>query len=135
MSTSGKEKERVTTQFCCGFDGRKFPPLIVFKASSKMFPDDGQLPRQGTVARQLMERKSDGISFPDGMALSCNPKAYVYKEELKRTAVEGMIGKPLPMILKLDDYACHKEKDFVRFCEELHIFISPTKRYKRRIDS
>ena len=35
VSKSGKEKEQVTvtTQFCCGFDGEKFPPLIVFKAS------------------------------------------------------------------------------------------------------
>jgi hypothetical protein len=33
VSTAGKKKERITTRFCCGFDGRKFPALIVFKAT------------------------------------------------------------------------------------------------------
>ncbi len=41
--------------------------------------------------------------------------------------MEGMPGRPKPTILKLDDYESHKEQDFVQFCEEQHILISPTK--------
>ena len=92
-----------------------------------MFSADGKQPHAGTVARQLLDRKCNGDEFPTRMVLSCNPKAYVYKEELKRTVSEGMASRPTPIILKLDDYACHKEKEFVQFCEENHIYISPTK--------
>ena len=92
-----------------------------------MFSADGKQPRAGTVDRQLLDRKCDADEFPTSMVLSCNPKAYVYKEELKRTVSEGMASRPTPIILKLDDYACHKEKEFVQFCEENHIYISPTK--------
>ena len=92
---------------------------------------DGKQPRadhgKQPVARQLLDRQCYGDEFPTGMVLSCNPKAYVYKEELKRTVSEGMASRPTPIILKLDDYACHKEKEFVQFCEENHIYISPTK--------
>jgi hypothetical protein len=52
------------------------------------------------------------------MVLCCNPKAYVYQEELRRAVLEGMPDRPDPMIIKLDDYACHKQEEFEKFCEE-----------------
>ena len=61
------------------------------------------------------------------MVLACNPKAYVYQEELKRTVTVGMPDRPKPMILKLDDYACHKEKELVKFCKEKDVHTSGTK--------
>ena len=80
-----------------------------------MFSADGKQPRAGTVARQLLDRKCDADEFPTEMVLSCNPKAYVCREELKRIVSEGIASRPTPIILKLDDYTFTKRKNLSSF--------------------
>ena len=94
----------MTTQFSCALDGTKCQPMIIYKASSAMFPEDGKLPRTGTVARELRDREMDGVKYPAGVILACNPKAYAKEEELNRTFQEQLKELPLPLIVNCDDY-------------------------------
>lgn len=91
----GKEKDRVTTQFCSTLTGSKCLPMIIFKAQSAMFPLDGKMPRVNTIAAELQtNRFLNGTSYPEGMILDCNPTAYALQEQLMRTVNEQMLNIP-----------------------------------------
>ena len=92
-----------------------------------MFSADGKQPRAGTVARQLLDRKCDADEFPTEMVLSCNPKAYVCREELKRIVSEGIASRPTPIILKLDDYTFTKRKYLSNFVRRIVLTFRPPK--------
>ena len=124
----GKEKDRVTTQFCSTLNGNKCPPMIIFKAESNMFPPDGKMPRANTIAFELRSRMfSDGTPYPKGLILDCNPTAYALHDQLVRTVNEQMTNIPLPSIANCDDYKGHKTVKFKEHCESQHRYLYLTK--------
>ena len=82
----------------------------MFKASSStstsaalMFSADGKQPRAGTVARQLLDRKCDWDEFLTGMVLSCNPKAYVYKDIVNEEASLKELGSLFDLDYEIEE--------------------------------
>jgi hypothetical protein len=63
-----------------------------------MFPADGNMPRAGTVARELRDRIYNGVSYPEGDILDCNPTAYAKEEQLIRTLREQLKDLPKPLM-------------------------------------
>jgi hypothetical protein len=66
-----------------------------------------------SVMYEIQNRHLFGYPGPALLALSCNPKAYVYGEELEIWAVDCLgsrrEGKTCPGIMILDDYSWHKK--------------------------
>ena len=114
----------MTTQFCAALDGTKCPPLLIFKGA--LAPESG-MPRNGTIAKELIDREQHGAKYPAEAILSCNPKAYAYEAELVLTLTEQMKALPRPLIVNCDDYKCHKSERLKQVAEENNMTMYNTK--------
>ena len=124
MKTDGKEKERISTQFVIYGDGRKEQPFLIYHATEG--PSDSALPRTGTVARELYDRvDKEGDEYPSDVLLGCNPNAYFYVRDLKRTIMEGMSNRSSVLIETADAYRCHGQVEYTDFCKEHGIIPHP----------
>ena len=123
MKTDGKEKERISTQFVVYGDGRKEQPFIIYHATEG--PSDS-LPKLCTVARELYDRvDKKGEEYPSDVLLGCNPNAYFYVRDLKRTIKEGMLNRPAVLIETADAYRCHSQIEYIDCCREHGIIPHP----------
>jgi hypothetical protein len=109
--TGGAEKERITFQLTASLGGEKIKPMAVVKGARLQVNQQGTLKRasKSSVMYEIQNRHLFAYPGPALLALSCNPKAYVYGEELDIWAVECLGsrkgGKTCPGICILDDYA------------------------------
>ncbi len=125
IKTGGKEKERISTQFVVYGDGRKDQPFIIYHATEGP-PTGLMLPKGGTVARELNDRRDKkGKEYPSEVLLGCNPNAYFYVKDLKRTIMEGMSGMPAVLIETADAYRCHGQVECTDCCKEHDIVPHP----------
>ena len=116
IKTDGKEKERISTQFVIYGDGRKEQPYIIYHATEA--PSEG-IPKPNTEARKLCDRKDKkGEEYPPDVLLDCNPNAYFYVRNLKRTIEEGMSSRPPVLIETADAYRCHNQVEYQECCKE-----------------
>ena len=68
---------------------------------------------------EIQNRHLFGYPGPSHLSVSCNPKVYVYGEDLEMWGVECLVshksGKQCPGINIFDDYICHKkENDYLK---------------------
>jgi hypothetical protein len=114
VRTGGKHKDRVTFQPTCFGDGSKRPGVLIFKAARA--PPDGKMPRNGTVAREIMAQGANG--YPPDVYLACNPEAYVYGQELRMWRIKAWRRADTRRVVLLDDYKWHKDEGF---CNDMEV--------------
>jgi hypothetical protein len=68
----------------------------------------------------------NGVSYPDGVILDCNPTAYAKEEQLLRTVREQVKDLPRPLIVNCDDYKCHKMVVLLQACEQNGMYMYHT---------
>jgi hypothetical protein len=118
VQTGGKEKERNSALPTVWGEGGSCRPLLVFKGTR-----DPVVCSTRCVRYQLDHPHS--YELPDTLVYSCNPKSYVYSQELEGpwfTEVAEYLNGAVGMML-LDDYKCHKEAGIRKKLRDRNIFL------------
>ncbi|CAM9625170.1 unnamed protein product, partial [Ectocarpus sp. 12 AP-2014] len=127
ISTGGKEKERLTLCLTVMANGSKVPLRIIFKGTPFIpptTPGKGKRaqPRKGSIAAEIAPGNRSKFGHPvSGMSFGVQLKSWCDMREcnLWLSSIwllrpnHGSIMKQRPGILVLDDFRCHRDKEFI----------------------